>query len=363
MSRGIDKLVGGAEQEEVVFENLLGLAQLLLGLLKVKVDVQCLDEVGDGVAVLVALLPDYPDQVLELLLVLIRVAALVAVCDDGGGEVAQDPGAVGLDGVDVRGREEHVGEALAGGLVVEEGEQRPVDQPCAVLQLCEGVVEEARVDGLLELVDLLNGRVPVDGEDLAGELAPRGLALLVVVGGLGQSVLLRYFSVFDVSYQDAESVQQLGGVWVDSAAVLEAAKLVELVDHLDRDAVRVLEVCQVLHLVGAQVGDDILVVQQPRDLARLLLQLVASLQHLVALRLVLLGHVVEAVHVLVQRAHKVGHVRRLEQLQQQLLLVQRLLGILVGAEVEQRVDQVAVEVGHQLGKQAVLLGDVAAVSR
>jgi hypothetical protein len=53
-----------------------------------------------------------------------------------------------------------------------------------VLQLCEGVVEEARVDGLLELVDLLDGAVPVDGEDLAGELAPGGLALLVVVGGL-----------------------------------------------------------------------------------------------------------------------------------------------------------------------------------
>lgn len=68
--------------------------------------------------------------------------------------------------------------------MVEEGEQRPVDQPGAVLQLCKGVVEEARVNGLLELVDLLDGRVPVDGEDFAGELAPGGLALLVVVGGL-----------------------------------------------------------------------------------------------------------------------------------------------------------------------------------
>jgi len=50
--------------------------------------------------------------------------------------------------------------------------------------LCEGVVEEARVDGFLELVDFFNGRVPVDGEDFAGELAPGGFALLVVVGGL-----------------------------------------------------------------------------------------------------------------------------------------------------------------------------------
>lgn len=74
--------------------------------------------------------------------------------------------------------------------MVEEGEQRPVQQPGAVLQLCEGVVEQACVDLLFDLVDLLDGAVPVDGEDLAGQLAPCGLALLVVVGGLG--VLLAY---------------------------------------------------------------------------------------------------------------------------------------------------------------------------
>ena len=297
MSRCVHKLVCRAEQEEVVLENLLGLAQLLLGLLKVKVDVQGLDEVGDGVAVLVALLAHDADEVLELLLVLIGVARLAAVGDDGGGEVAQYPGAVCLDGVDVGGGEEHVGQALAGGLVVEEGEQGPVDQPGAVLQLGEGVVEEAGVDGLLELVDLLDGRVPVDAQDLAGQLAPRGLALLVVVGG-----------------EDAEAVEQLGGVRVDAARVLEAAELVELVDHLDGDAVRVLEVRQVLRLVGAQVGHHALVVEQARDLARLLLEPVAALDDGVALLLVLVGHVVEVVHLLVQLAHEVGHVGDLEQL-------------------------------------------------
>jgi hypothetical protein len=363
MSGRIHKLVRGAKQEEVVLENLLRLAELLLRLLKIKVDVQGLDEVGDGVAVLVALLPDYPDEVLELLLVLVRVAALAAVGDNGGGEVAQDPGAVGLDGVDVRGREEHVGEGLTGGLVVEEGEQRPVDQPCAVLQLCEGVVEEARIDGLLELVDLLNGRVPVDREDLTGELAPRGLALLVIVGGLSQSVLNVTNHVLYVTYQNAESVQQLSSVGVDTAAVLEAAELVELVDHLDCDAVRILQVLQVLHLVRAQVGDDILIVQQAGDLARFLLQLVASLDDFLALLCVLGGHVVEVVHVLVELPHEVGHVGGLEQLQQHLLLLERLFGILVCGEVEQRVDEMAVEVGHQLGEEAVLLGDVAAVGR
>lgn len=129
-------------------------------------------------------MPDDPNQVLQLLLVLVRVPALVAAGDDGGSEVAQDPRAVCLDGVDVCGGEEHLGEGLARGFVVEEGEERPVEQPCAVLQLCERVVEEARVDDFLDLIDLLDGGVPVDGEDLAGELSPCGFALLVAVGGL-----------------------------------------------------------------------------------------------------------------------------------------------------------------------------------
>ena len=180
----VDECVGGAEQEEVILEDLLSLAQLLLRLLKVEVDVQGLDEVGDGVGVLVPFLAHDADEVLELALVLVAVAGTAAAGDDGCGQVAQDPRARGLDGVDVGGREEHVGQRLAGWLVVEEGEQRPVEQPGAVLQLGERVVEQACVDLLLDLVDLLDGAVPVDGQDLAGKLAPGGLALLVVVGGL-----------------------------------------------------------------------------------------------------------------------------------------------------------------------------------
>jgi hypothetical protein len=176
MPRGIYKLIRMPEQKEVVLENLLALAELLLRLFKVKVNVEGLDEVGDRVAVLVSLL--------ELLLVRVGVAAAVAGGDDGGGEVAQDPGARGLDGVDVGGAEEGVGDFLARGLVVEEGEERPVDQPCAVLELCEGRVDEAAVDVLLDLADFLDGRVPVYGEDLAGHFAPCRFALLVVVCGL-----------------------------------------------------------------------------------------------------------------------------------------------------------------------------------
>ena len=184
MSRRIYELFRRTQQEEIVLQNLLSLAEFLLRLLEVKVDVQGLDEVGDGVTVFVTLLSYNPDQIFELLLVLVRVAATVAAGNYGSREVTQNPGAVCLDGVDVCGGKEHVGEGFARSFVVEEGEERPVDQPGAVLQLCERVVEEACVDDLLELVDLLHGRVPVYGEDFAGELAPGGFALLVAVCGL-----------------------------------------------------------------------------------------------------------------------------------------------------------------------------------
>lgn len=71
MSCGIYKLIGRTKQEKVILENLLSLAQFLLCLFKVKVDVEGLDEIGDWVAILIALLPDDAYQVLELLLVLI----------------------------------------------------------------------------------------------------------------------------------------------------------------------------------------------------------------------------------------------------------------------------------------------------
>jgi hypothetical protein len=165
------------------------------------------------------------------------------------------------------------------------------------------------------------------------------------------------------TYQDPEPVQQLSGMGVDTARVLELSVLQQLVDHVHLDAVALLQVGQVLDLVAPQVGDDVLVIQKPADLARGLLQLVALQEDLVALLLVLVGHVVEAVDFLVQLADKVGHVGGLEQLEEELLLLDGLLGLFVAGEVEERVDEMAVEVGHELGEQRVLLGDGGAICR
>ena len=52
-------------QEKVIDQNRLAISQLLLSSVKVKVDVQILDEAGDGVLVGVGLLLDDLDQVLH----------------------------------------------------------------------------------------------------------------------------------------------------------------------------------------------------------------------------------------------------------------------------------------------------------
>ena len=67
----------------------------LLGTVKVKLDTEVLDEGGDGVTVGVSLLLDDPDEVLH------HIGTLVLVDDDCGRQVAEDPGASGLDGVQV----------------------------------------------------------------------------------------------------------------------------------------------------------------------------------------------------------------------------------------------------------------------
>lgn len=187
MSGGILECFAGSDKEEVAAQDLVGLAELLLSLFEVKVDVESLDKLADGVGVLVGFLSDNADQVLELLLV--RVLAVlasgtVAVGDDSSGEVTKDPGAGGLDGVDVCGREEEVGELVACGLVVEEGEERPVDQPGAVLELGQGVAEQACVNVLADLLHLLHGGFPVGGKNVRGEFTPCCGRDLVVVGAL-----------------------------------------------------------------------------------------------------------------------------------------------------------------------------------
>ncbi len=172
MSSSLNKRIRSRHEEEIGPQDLFGFDEFLLRLFKVKIDVQRLDEIRHRVVILVSFLPHDPSQVFELLLVQTRVPAAVSVRDDGGGEVAQDPGAIGLNGIDVWGGEEEFAEGVASGFVIEEWEEGPMDQPRTVLQLGQGIVEEFGVDGFFDFVDFFHGYFPVRGQYLRGQFAP-----------------------------------------------------------------------------------------------------------------------------------------------------------------------------------------------
>jgi hypothetical protein len=163
----------------------------------------------------------------------------------------------------------------------------------------------------------------------------------------------------DETYENAELVEQLGGAVVVTAAVLELAEVVECVDHLACDAVVLLEVVQIGHLVAAEVVHDLLVGQEILDLAALLLEFLPLGQGVLPLLHILLRSLAQAVDLSVQVSHEVGHVCLLEELELEPCdvgggrVVLKLL-----QELQQREDQVTVQVGDEFGQDAVLLCDI-----
>lgn len=121
-----------------------------------------------------------------------------------------------------------------------------------------------------------------------------------------------------------------------------------------------LEVVQVLDFVGAQVVDDLGIGQQVLDLGALVLELLALLEDLIALLNVLLRALVQVVDLGEQVADEVGHVGVLEQLELELVVLERGLVdiLLVLEELQQREDEMAVEVGDESGQNRLLLSSV-----
>lgn len=119
MTSSLNKGISGGGEEEIGAADVLGETKGLTGGIEIVGNVECVDELGDGIVVLIGLLADVADDVLELLLLSGRVAGASTTGDDGSDEVAQNPGARGLDGVDVGSGEEHVENGLAGTLEVE----------------------------------------------------------------------------------------------------------------------------------------------------------------------------------------------------------------------------------------------------
>ena len=143
--RVLDKVIQTRHEEEIIDEHGLAIPELLLGAVKVKVDVEVLDEAGDGILVGVGFFLDHLDQVLH------HVPPGALVDDDRSGQISQDPGARGLDGVQVGLLvEEQVDDQVLTLVVVEEDEQTPVDQPGPLLQRLQVAPEGALINELLQ---------------------------------------------------------------------------------------------------------------------------------------------------------------------------------------------------------------------
>ena len=126
------------QRKKICGEDGLALGQLPMRLLEIELDTEAIEELDDGVGV-IAVLHD-PHKVLHepARLVLGSAGALdnAALAEEhGGGEVAQEMGGFGGDGLEVAFRLEelhHVLQSLGG--VVPEDKEAPVEQPGALLQ-------------------------------------------------------------------------------------------------------------------------------------------------------------------------------------------------------------------------------------
>jgi len=117
----LHELVEAGHNEKVIQDHCLALVQLQTRSLEVKVHIQALQELGDGIAVSVRFLLDHLDQILQ------SVAA-GAVDHYGGGQITHDVRAHCLDGVQIQWLvQEHLNDEIASLGMVEEDQDRPVN--------------------------------------------------------------------------------------------------------------------------------------------------------------------------------------------------------------------------------------------
>ena len=140
--RVVHEVVAEVPEEEVVRDDRLRLAELLLRGLKVELDVELLEELCDRVLVLVLLhlydLDDLADRVADARGE--RARRGLAAKNGGSSEVTKDPWGGGLNSVEVDGGEEGLKEEGAPLWMVEVDEEGPVEEPCAGMELAESRV-------------------------------------------------------------------------------------------------------------------------------------------------------------------------------------------------------------------------------
>jgi hypothetical protein len=214
-TRALNELIQISVDEEVVEDDVLALVKLHAGALKVKVDVQVLQEFSDWIFVGVRFLLDDLDQILQGI-------ATAAIDDDGDRQVAQDVRASRLNDVQVdRLVQQVLDDQIASLGVVEEDEDAPVDEPCALCQQLH-VGEAAVVDEFAQAIQVLEGGLPVEGENFGGQFAPQDVQVVLVAR----------------LHDHQADVQVRGGFGVVAAVVHVLGELVDALDDVDVDLKR-----------------------------------------------------------------------------------------------------------------------------
>ncbi len=164
-ARVFDEFLVEGSEEEVVRQDLLALSQLLLGGLEVKLNEECIEKLGDGIVICVSFLLDDSEEILQR-------HSLLLVRDHCDGQVSEDVWAGCLDGIQVLVVEEEFHEQAASAGVVEEDEEAPVDEPCALLQEDEGRCVHFAVDDSLKRLHVGKGRFPSLHQNFCRKLTP-----------------------------------------------------------------------------------------------------------------------------------------------------------------------------------------------
>uniref|UniRef100_A0A8R7QIQ5 Uncharacterized protein n=1 Tax=Triticum urartu TaxID=4572 RepID=A0A8R7QIQ5_TRIUA len=223
-------LFDALSQERIIQYNLLALDKLLLSAIKIILDIQALQEFNDGILVAVLLLLDDLDEFLK------HVPSPL-VHNNCSSKVPQKMGSVGLDSIEVPVLEEEVDDPVPSILMVEEDEEAPVHEPYPAVELVDRRRGEAAgINHLLEPVELLLRDIPVLHQYLGRQLPPQGAQAPLAVGA-----------------QSAVLGQEIGGVRVHPALVLELGVLVEGLDLVRADLVALLEHVEVVLLVGVEL--------------------------------------------------------------------------------------------------------------
>ena len=132
----LNEILKAGYKEEVVNENSFTLSQFLLCPIEVKVNIKCFDEGGDWVFVGVGLLLDNFNEVLHY------IAPGALVDDNSSREIAKDPWAGCLDGVEVLLLvQKQFNNQVSAFRVVEEYIEGPMDEPSTLLECLQSRAE------------------------------------------------------------------------------------------------------------------------------------------------------------------------------------------------------------------------------